>query len=220
MRVNFFGPDPAYHEARRRHLVINASGFICRMLLVNPVTMSRYQTVNKVPYSPREIPRLCRGGSRSLTFPAVRAPQLAGRRGNALRGRASEKGSTFHEWRSAFNIEIGPLEVSGFPLINRDVRRQAPLRGPIPKAPGFAGGYLLHVTQANSNRIRRSKNPRGELVGQVDGPKIGSSRHHLVSYIRASMSCGRFAWVVGMGLATTPNTPPLWASRRSPSQGG
>ena len=83
--------------------------------------------------------------SRSLTFPAVRAPQVAGRRGNALRGRASGGRAGFSRWRSAFGIEIGSLEVSVFPLINRDVRRQAPLRGPIPKAPGFAGGYLLTI---------------------------------------------------------------------------
>ncbi len=91
-----------------------------------------------------------------MTFPAARAPQLAGRKGSALRGRASGGGAGFSRWRSAFDIEIGSLEESVFLLINRDVRRQAPLRGPIPKAPGFAGGYLLTHSQTIDLFIEQS----------------------------------------------------------------
>jgi hypothetical protein len=106
---------------------------------------------------PREAPRLCRGGSRSLTFQEV-----------AHRRKRSTRGATTHAeeilrwttqqpkpdksqganvvYRSHLSTSDALEDIGPSPSVMEFVQWawsiKAALSGPIPKAPGFAGGYL------------------------------------------------------------------------------
>jgi hypothetical protein len=111
----------------------------------------------------REIPRLCRGGSRSLTVPAIGAPRstdevrtrppstrtkfrrwTGGRASEQYQGliqrRISESALRHGQWELCWGCE-GRLQAAHLSGPRSDP--DAASSGPNLKAPGSAGGYLL-----------------------------------------------------------------------------
>jgi hypothetical protein len=152
-----------------------------------------------------ENPRLCRGGSQSLTFPGFvyARPRLRLHLGVTLRSRSLQVERTQRPHWGQERLWPGGSCSS---RVRRAARHQVPLRGSRSKAPGFAGDLYSQekkVLRSSWSRLPSREPRRGSVVGAPPS--------------RGARSSGRPAW----------RAPPPgrlegrgWRSRRTRPPGG